>query len=59
MLVRAVKMEVLVVVDIHVMAEDLAHDVMEAVDACIKLRRIEIEVIEDHESYMETKEVTA
>ena len=59
MLVRAVKFEILIVEDVHVTADELAEFIMEAIELHINPRRVELEIIEDHETYMDSEQAEA
>jgi nicotinate-nucleotide pyrophosphorylase len=52
-ILRAVKLEVLVLDDVHISASEVAEAVAEALEIHVEARRVEVEVLEDHEVYTE------
>jgi len=49
MLVRAVRLEFLVIDDVHITAREIAEMITEAIQAHVECRRVEFKIIEDHE----------
>lgn len=56
---RAVKFEGLVVDDMHVSAKELTEWVLEALKLHLECRHIEVEMMEDHEGYVEEQDAEA
>ena len=53
MLLRAVKFEVLILVDMHVSGMEAAELILQGIEISLDAKQIEIDIIEDHETYFE------
>lgn len=51
MLLRAVRLEILILDDVNVTAEEIAEFAREALELHLECRQVDVELLEDHEVY--------